>query len=171
MSLDATVGSPTFNCYATVDEADAYFEDRLYASSSWQTFGNKEQGLITCSQILDWYIKWKGYKTDATQSMEWPRSNVYIENGVIDNTIIPPTVKIALFELTYSFITQDRTEDNPLSGFESLKVSSLHLKVSNKQSTNESSKTAKEVIPEKVWKILKDYYNKSSIGSIRLIRG
>lgn len=166
MALNATVGSTTANSYVTLEEANTYFADRVHADK-WDAFVDKEALLITSSQMLDWYFKWKGVKVNDAQSMKWPRMGAIRRDGsVIDDTIIPPEVKVAVYELALSSIEADRTDDFSLFGLEQVKAGSLMVKASGSQKTS----TAKEAIPEKVSKILSDLYVKGSFNVVRLMR-
>lgn len=165
MALDATVGGVSANSYVTLDEADLYFEDRVYASD-WVSFTDTEQVLITSSQMLDWYINWKGTKTAQTQNLKWPRTGALRPDGTeVDDDVIPPEVKVATYELALSSLTEDRTLEDPLAGINYLKVASLAIKASGAGVDS----TTKKVIPEKVYKILSDLYVNST-AVVRLLR-
>ncbi len=166
MTLNATIGSSDSNSYVTQAEANAYFLDRIHASA-WEDFENKDQVLITCSQMLDWYIKWKGFRASTTQSLLWPRVGVIRRDSTeIDSDIIPSEVKIAVYELALSSLDADRTEDNSLAGLDQLKVGSLMIKASS----SGIDSTAINVIPEKVLKILSDLYILGAASVVRLLR-
>lgn len=166
MALNATVGSPDANSYVTVEEADAYFADRVH-SGTWDAFAEKDQVLVTSSQMLDWYFKWKGYKVVDTQGMAWPRMGaIRRDSTVIDDSSLPAELKVAVYELALSSIASDRTDDNALYGLDQVKAGSLMVKASTKT----SSSTAKDTIPEKVSKILSDLYTRGSMNVIRLMR-
>lgn len=166
MSLDATVGGSSSNSYVTVEEATTYFAGRAY-SSDWDSFEDKEAILITSSSMLDWYFSWKGFKATDSQSMDWPRISVALRDGsVLSSTIIPNQVKVAVFELALSSLSGDRTLDSSLYGIEMVQVSTLKVQTSK----DSSSSTEKSAIPEKVSKILKDLYNRSTLSVVRLMR-
>lgn len=169
MALNATLGDVSQNSYVTVVEADAYFADRAFASS-WASFEDKESLLILCSRMLDWYISWKGFKKSVLQPMEWPRTDVIVKDGTeLDDDVLPDAVKIAVFELAISSLTEDRTGDDPLLGLEQLRVSTLMLKA--KPDKSGDTTLSKEAIPTKVYKILKELRSQSSFGVVRLMRG
>lgn len=167
MALNATVGDANTNSYVTEVEADIYFDDRVH-SDDWEEFENKEAVLITSSRMLDWYLKWKGYRSSSEQSMQWPRINVVRPDGSeVADDIIPVEVKVAVYELALSSIDSDRTEDNALAGIEQIKAGSLMIKADN----GDYDSTAIDVIPEKVKMILSDLISQgSSINVIRLMR-
>ena len=155
MALNATLGASDANSYVTRAEADAYMANRAFVSARWAAFtaSVKEQFLITASQMIDWYLSWKGDKAEETQSMEWPRLDAIRKSGYeILETELPSEVKVAVYEMAISLFDADRTEDDPLAGIGQLKVSSLMIKAGPEY----PNQTTKKVIPEKVKKILKD---------------
>ena len=66
------------NSYISVTDADTYFTDSIY-NSQWATYtdAQKAPALITATTYLDHSYDWKGYKTLSTQSLDWPRTEVY----------------------------------------------------------------------------------------------
>ena len=166
MALDATVGSSTANSYVTVAEADSYFSDRLHADA-WEDYEYKASALVTASQMLDWYVRWKGSKATETQSMQWPRSGVVRRDGTtVADDIIPSEVKTAVYELALSSLESDRTSDDPMAGIEQVKAGSLMVKADS----GDVNSTAIKAIPEKVWKILSDLSTRGDLSVVRLIR-
>lgn len=166
MALIATVGSPDANSYVTVQEAAAYFSHRTH-SEAWGEFDEQPAALCTASQMLDWYIKWKGIKASAEQAMLWPRTEVSRNDGtLVADDIIPPELKVAVYELALSSLDADRTEDNPLAGIDQVKAGTLMVKAS----AGGYDSTSEDTIPEKVWNILSDLYNSGDISVVRLVR-
>lgn len=166
MALNATVGSPDANSYVTVAEANAYFSDRVH-SSAWEDFEDRASALITASQMLDWYVKWKGYKATSEQAMGWPRVNVVRRDGTtVADDIIPSEVKVAAYELALASLDGDRTADDPMAGIEQIKAGSLMVKADN----GDIDSTAADTIPERIWKILSDLYMRGDISVVRLMR-
>lgn len=166
MAINAEIGSPIANSYITLVEADIYFADRMH-SDAWENFEDKSSALITSSQMLDWYVKWKGYKTTSEQSMEWPRVNVIRRDGTeIASDIVPQEVKVAAFELALSSLEGDRTADDLLAGIEQIKAGTLMVKADS----GDIDSTAADTIPERIWKILSDLYMRGDISVVRLMR-
>jgi len=62
------------NSYATVDEADLYFESRIDVAT-WESADDtlKEQALVSATKYLD-TLAYTGYVTDSDQSLSWPRT-------------------------------------------------------------------------------------------------
>ena len=164
MALNATVGSPNANSYVTLEEATAYFADRIH-TDLWTEFTNQEGALVTASRMLDWYVTWKGYRSSSEQAMQWPRTNVVRRDGSsVDDTIIPNDVKTAVFELALVSLEEDITDSDPLAGIEQVKAGSLMVKA-------DTDDYGSDTIPEKIWKILADLYTQGGgISVVRLMR-
>jgi len=166
MALNADLGASNANSYVTLIEADTYFEDRMH-SASWLELDDptKSNLLVSSSQMLDWYIHWKGVKTTETQSMDWPRTGVIRPSGVeIDSDALPPEVKIAVYEQAMANIASDRLEDDPLAGIGELKAGSLMIKAG----ASKPNQTNRKPVPPQVFSIVSDLYNQG--GVVRLLR-
>jgi hypothetical protein len=164
MALNATLGASDANSYVTLEEADAYFEDRMY-SSSWDAFSDQASLLISSSRMLDWHIKWKGAKSTSAQSMQWPRTGAVRPDGTeIGSDELPPEVKIAVFEQAFANISGDRTADDPLAGIGQLQAGSLMIKAGPEKPNQTNAKP----IPSHVYGIVKELY--ASGGSVWLLR-
>lgn len=167
MALNATISASDANSYVTQAEANAYFLDRMH-SSSWEDEDDKDKLLISSSQMLDWYMNWKGSKMTVAQAMQWPRTEAIRPDGTeIEDDVIPPEIKIAVYELALSSIEADRTIDDPLAGIGQLKAGSLMIKAGPEK----PNQTNKKALPEKIYRILSDIYKQGSgISVIRLLR-
>jgi len=62
------------NSYATIEEADIYFESRIDVAT-WDSADDtlKEQALVSATRYLD-TLAYTGYVTDSDQSLSWPRT-------------------------------------------------------------------------------------------------
>lgn len=157
MALDATVGGEDSNSYVTQAEATAYFADRLHADS-WEDFASKDQALITASSMLDWNMKWKGFRSSSSQKLDWPRSGVLDSYSVeIDSDTLPDALKVATFEMALSILEEDRSEDWDLSGFKSVKVDVIEVTADDSINNPKPS-----IIPTKVNRILRGLIMNSS---------
>lgn len=167
MALNATLGASDANSYVTLAEASAYFGDRMHASA-WAAITEKDQLLITSSQMLDWYINWKGDKASVAQSMQWPRDGAIRPDGTeIDDDVLPPEVKIAVYELAFSSMETDRTTGDPLAGIGQLRAGSLMIKAG----AEKPNQTNAKVVPDHIYRILSDLYNQGSrVSIVRLLR-
>ena len=166
MALNETLGASDANSYVTRAEADAYFTDRMH-SSAWSALDDlvKDGLLVSSSQMLDWYIKWKGSKATSAQSMQWPRSGAIRPDGTeIDDDVLPPEVKTAVYEQAFANIEADRMEDDPLAGIGQLRAGSLMIKAGAEKPNQTNAKP----VPDNVYNIVSDLYNRN--GSVRLLR-
>lgn len=167
MALVATVGAANANSYVTVREGDIYFAERAN-SSKYDSVDDKEAGFISASRLLDWLLKFHGYKASTTQSMEFPREDLTLPDGtLVPNNIIPMPIKYATFELMYASIGVDRMADSSLSGIEQVKAGPLFVKATPAG----YGSTQASAIPENIKKMLYDYTVSTGIGVVRLMRG
>jgi hypothetical protein len=97
--------------YASVSDASAYHLAR--GNSTWGvlTTAQMEEALrrATDYMLQTYRALWKGYRKDASQSLDWPRSFVYLEPFVVGgvgeypylvaDTVVPDEVERACIEL------------------------------------------------------------------------
>jgi hypothetical protein len=100
--IDATAGGTTANSYATLAEADTYFESKAY-SSAWdaKTDAEKNTLLVDATRMIDYLFDFNGTITNTSprQALKWPRTGAYdCESILIDADTIPDNVKYAQFE-------------------------------------------------------------------------
>jgi hypothetical protein len=121
MAFDATVAGPSATSYATIAEADAYFNSlwSVAKTTAWQALRRpqKERLLISATNILetikvldretgggplslplelrDDVVNYVIQRFDEEQRLQFPRN---IDLDTNDNAIIPDAVKEALFE-------------------------------------------------------------------------
>ena len=168
MALISTLGATDANSYCTRAEGDAYFTDRMH-SSAWTALTDevKDQLLITSSQMLDWHIKWKGIKTTTTQSMQHPREGMIRPDGTeIDDDVLAPEVKTAVYEQAFVNISADRMADSSLAGIGTLKAGSLLIKAGPEKPNQTNAKP----VPDHVYAILSDLYTQGRGSVARLLR-
>jgi len=166
MALDNSIGTPTANSYVSVVDADAYFLQRSN-SSKWTTVIDKDAALITASRLLDWQLKFDGEKTSALQSMQFPRTGIWMSDGLeypVD--VIPQEMKFAVYELAYLSIGVDRTADNSLAGIDQVKAGPLFIKAT----PSGYGSTKSDIIPQFIKSMISDFIISSSIGVVRLMR-
>lgn len=135
------------NSYATVSEANAYFENRLN-SSKWEEAddGVKSQALVTATSILDSF-DWQGIIADETQSLAFPRVGTYFDSKVgyevsISNST-PVRILHANFELAYHLISNSTLLDDT-GTVQSLSIGAISL--SSIKSPNKLSPVVKSLI-------------------------
>lgn len=118
------------NSYATVEEADAYFADRLDVDA-WTSASaeQKAQALITATSMLDG-LSWTGVIADEAQSLSFPRSGDYFDprlgyRATFDENV-PTRIIQATYELAYHLLNNDGLMDETGS-VASLEVGSVKL--------------------------------------------
>lgn len=131
MALDATVAGPNANSFATLQEANDYFAERLY-SSLWvaATEAEKTAALIMATGLLVSDICWTGAPTTTTQSLPWPRTGMVDRNGNdIADDVIPQPVKASEFEMALALLKGDRTTESDIEalGLTKLKAGPVEL--------------------------------------------
>lgn len=139
-ALNADPSSATMNCYATVAEADEYFEARYGAFGpdadgalvSWADLDEtiKTSLLVTATNTLDGF-DFDGQRTVRTQPLKWPRKLVYNDEQVQQvSDVVHPKVKQALFEMAWWKWTESErpATDAELMQLESSKVGPLDYK-------------------------------------------
>lgn len=123
MAIDPTVGGPTANSYLSVEAADAYFADRLFATA-W-TGALKAAALITATRRLE-DLAWAGVRTTTTQALAWPRRDVYDEDlgQLLDERTIPVEIQHATCEFALYMLTQtsDPSATDPLAKFSAIEL-------------------------------------------------
>jgi len=133
MAIESTSGSNTANSYVSYAESLAYMITRVGASK-WVDLEQVEAEayLITAARQIE-LAQWSGFKSSKTQSLNWPRSQVYdYENNVISG--IPQKLKDAQCELAYWYFTEpDRfLSDTDLTQISSLSAGPLDIQVNSK---------------------------------------
>ena len=105
------------NAYATVDEANTYFVDRLDALA-WTAADStsKAQALVTASSMLD-NLQWVGTAISEDQPLAWPRNGEYFDPKAgtsisLENTVVPTRIIKATYELAYHLLNNDGLLDD-----------------------------------------------------------
>ena len=109
--------SKGINSYATVAEADTYFEDRLDASG-WTSADatQKAQALVTATATLD-ELNWIGIAISDSQALAFPRNGEYFDprKGTVvtlSSTTVPSRIITATFELAFHLLSNDNVLDD-----------------------------------------------------------
>jgi hypothetical protein len=100
------------NSYVTVDEANAYFADRLDVAA-WTDGSDtqKSQSLITATMILD-SLEWAGVAVSDSQSLAFPREGSYFDPRLgydvdLSGAKAVSRINTATFELAYHLLNND----------------------------------------------------------------
>ena len=133
--VDANIRSATFNCYISLEQATAYMERRLYATP-WNdaTPEDRVKALLTATLKLDELFDWEGYRLDAHQPLDWPRYEVYNEDGYWeDSDQIPAQIQRATIELALSLLSENRflREDPETVGLKKVKAGPVEIEFDN----------------------------------------
>jgi hypothetical protein len=105
------------NSYATVAEADSYFENRLDAAA-WTDAEDDQKALalMTATALLD-DQHWIGAVSDVDQDLAFPRVASYFDpkkgqNITLDEEVVPIRITIATYELAYHLLNNDGILDS-----------------------------------------------------------
>lgn len=118
------------NSYATVAEANTYFEDRIdVAAWTSASEAQKSQSLVTATLMLD-DLDWIGVAVSDSQTLAFPRVGVYFDPRLgmdveLENTI-PSRITTATYELAYHLLNNDGLLDDTGS-VKDLKVGNIDL--------------------------------------------
>jgi len=99
VTIVATVGSASANSYLTLAEGNEISNNCL-GTFPWQTAtdDNKARALINATRYLD-ELRFIGTKASTTQALMWPRDEATCGDFDFSNTVIPPPVKMACFDI------------------------------------------------------------------------
>lgn len=81
-AIVTTIGDSTANSYVDLAVADAYFDDRLEATTwSGSTSDNKTRALLMAARRLN-NENWQGDRAKTDQALAWPRAGALKPDGV-----------------------------------------------------------------------------------------
>lgn len=118
------------NSYGTVEEGDAYFDDRLDVAA-WTDADatQKAQALITATNWLE-QLDWAVVAVNQEQALIFPTTGSYFEprfgKDVTFTNETPKRVMTALFELAYHFLNNDGILDDT-GGVRNLTIGPINL--------------------------------------------
>ena len=170
VTLTCTPGGASDNSYVSLEDAEAYFANRLNSTvnGDWtndssgvaRTDGVKKAALITATLRIDEEM-FAGMKSTTTQALKWPRVGVYDEDGyVIDSTTIPSRVKQAVYICALELLKVDFLTEDYLNNFSFFSAGSIQFKQFTQQSAGR--------LPAEVTRLLR--FVMTSAGGGRLIR-
>jgi hypothetical protein len=159
--VETGVGVEGANSYASVSDADAYFLTRP-RSDTWTPLTDDQKGalLIHGTRLLDAAILWDGERVSTGQALAFPR---LFPDADYEVPVLPPSIKVALYELAITLNARDLTADPSLAGITSLEVGPIKI----------AADTVKPAaaIPRFVRDILSPYGTaREASASVRLIR-
>jgi len=173
-------GLANANSYAAVTDGDAYHEGHLYATA-WTgvTAAQKAAALVMATRIIDATFQFNGFKTNASQALQWPRrlcpdmdsdgasgvGLVFSRGTFLPETTIPAAVLQATCELARELLVVDRTAAAPGEGLGLLRLEgALQLKF--------DAKNTPPIVPRLVQIMLGklgEYIGRTT-GAVRLVR-
>jgi hypothetical protein len=125
MTIIATAGAVDANSYITLEDAQAYFANRVY-TDLWDEADDQSKALITATQRLD-QEGFMGKRASTTQALKWPRTGVYSDGILLASDVIPQKVKDATCELALSLGGTNVLEPPELAPFHSLSVGPVSM--------------------------------------------
>lgn len=107
--VETGAGLTNSNSFASVAVADTYVADRGIAGWASLTNTVKEQALIRATDYLEATYRnaWKGFRNSQTQALSWPRYDVFVEQFLVSNSIVPDVVIRATIEMAIRASTND----------------------------------------------------------------
>lgn len=101
--VNATVGDPAANSFATLLEGDVYHEAHP-TPEAWDdaTADEQARALVTATRMIVQKLsgRWRGYAATETQALPFPRFGVYTRNDYpMPTNIVPEDLKVATIEL------------------------------------------------------------------------
>ncbi|MFW6084875.1 MAG: DnaT-like ssDNA-binding protein [Gemmatimonadota bacterium] len=171
--IDATVGGESANSYVTLEEANAYFDDRLNAAA-WDDASeeNRTRALLQATRRLE-QEEYEGEPVDppvdadvvgSRQALKWPRHATDDDAGwTFDEEAVPEIVRRAQMELALAYLAadSDRDADTGLEGFAQVAVGPIEVTPRHAHRAG--------TLPENVRRILRPVL-RTSRGTVRLRR-
>lgn len=99
--------------YATAAELTAYATN--YGFTLPATDAEKE-ALLRRAALQMGMEKWKGDRTDATQSLAWPREYVYVDSELLASTSIPARIQYGQMALACEIYADDLSPPETAQG-------------------------------------------------------
>lgn len=130
ITVEDGTGLSNADSYASVAEADAYFDIIPGFSETWAdlSINAKENWLKFSTRVLDARTNWEGTKYVETSALRWPRSGVVDRDGLsVDTGVVPTAVKHGTFELVRILEAEDVTTGQDIERLKFLKVDVLEL--------------------------------------------
>lgn len=172
MPFNATPGDASANSYATVEQADAFFDTVLYRSL-WPATGaagadllKKQTALMeACRRIENFFFR--GQAASAGQRLKWPRSGVWNADRTdfLPDDDTPEVIREAQCELAYHLLKNDPTNEisEELKQFKRLKLPGIEIETKDTPVSEGS-------MPSEVMRKLAPFMTAGG-GTARIVRG
>lgn len=131
--INASPGSATANSYATLADANTYFEGHV-AGAAWalKTEDERNRALAQATRMLDAYVTWRGSRASTGQALAWPRSGLaYPDTGLsVASGVIPTELARATFEQARALLAANREDELAATqqGLEALTAGPVELR-------------------------------------------
>ena len=117
-------GKVDANSYASVTDADAYFEGHLYASAwTGTTADSKAAALVMATRLIDAEYQFNGFRAHDVQALQWPREKCpdpdasvvsvsvlgWVGDNFVEPDLVPAPVVRATCEMARELLIADRT--------------------------------------------------------------
>jgi len=154
------------NSFVTVDDADDYFEARLYTDDWPDDEDEKKKALMWASGLISRSYRWKGRRVKSDQKLAFPRTGLFTLDGYeVDDETYPDVITAATCELALFLSKSDPSSDSPFDvGLTEIKVNSIGLKF-DKNALSSGSGLDANGIPEKISAMFSDFFY-SAVGDI-----
>ena len=109
-------GLATANAYVSVAQVDQYAEDFEATPATWTglTEAVRQRHIRIATRFLDasYLLAWKGWRTNETQALDWPRSGVADSSGyALDDDALPAGLFNACCKLAIESVSTDLFPD------------------------------------------------------------
>lgn len=114
---EITIDGTDHAVYLLLADAEAYLAASLHATA-WDsaTTAQRNKAIVTATRMLD-RQRWAGEKTDAANTLSWPRSGVTDDYGEdVDEDTIPQAVVDACAELAAHLLADASAQSNATAG-------------------------------------------------------
>ena len=149
-------GVANANSYASVADADAYFDTTFWADEWGKVEApTKAVRLIDATRMLDTRISWYSIPLTRNQGLQFPRAYLYSPDGVLIQGI-PPWLKWATAEWARLVQAKDRSITNEREPI-AKSISSQGSSSSVTYVTRGRASDAGAWVPDQIWKLVPRY--------------
>lgn len=161
--IDATLNGANSNSYVTLEEANTYFESRLYVDT-WinATDDDKSRALVMACRRINQEVFY-GDRETSTQKLPFARVSLGYLDGVFLDSTIPETLKEAQYELAIHLLSTDMSQPSvDTSNMSEVAVGSIKVKYAVDKNDNVSR--SYDELPPFVLSLLADLSRTVSSG-------
>jgi hypothetical protein len=138
----------TANAYIDQTYMTAYLADRIPSSSvtAYNALTTEQDAyIIFATQRIDMF-NFIGDRADAVQRLSFPRSNIYIDDYMIDDTTIPDAIERATAEMVLFLLENDINEDNTKLNIKRKKIDVIETEYMDNQVNNAANNSLNSTI-------------------------